>query len=160
VRLAPAQASAHRLRVLMLRIFSYRPEGASTNQPRATPWDCTNQPRSCPERAKQGDAVVTPFQGLLACPDPYSQGVALGFHVRPLRGKFQNCATPKLARRVSMGPVQLLGKPLEAAQATMIMAYAIRSGKSILGRGAAMTGRAASDTRLLRRWAPGAISHA
>ena len=30
-----------------------RPEGAVTNQPRATPWDHAKQPRPCPERAKQ-----------------------------------------------------------------------------------------------------------
>jgi hypothetical protein len=30
-----------------------RPEGAVTNQPRATPWEHVQQPRPCPERAKQ-----------------------------------------------------------------------------------------------------------
>ena len=52
-----------RWRFLVLRIFARRPEGAATNQPRATPWDCADHPRSSPERARQGDAFVTPFQG-------------------------------------------------------------------------------------------------
>jgi hypothetical protein len=53
------------------------------------------------------------------------EGGALGFHVRPLRGKFQNCATPKrasegratavpsLARRANTGCVQYRRKPLQ-----------------------------------------------
>jgi hypothetical protein len=55
-----------------------------------------------PARAKHRDARVAPFQGWVSGGNTVSQGVALGFFVRPLRGKRQNSATSKLALRVGM----------------------------------------------------------
>ena len=40
-----------------------RPEGAATNQPRASPWDYDVKCASSPERAAQWYGVVSPFQG-------------------------------------------------------------------------------------------------
>jgi hypothetical protein len=81
----------------MLRIFARRPEGAATNQPRATPWDCANQPRSCPERAKQGARFVAPLQGFGYIRIPIPRALPWDFLSGPLQGKFQNSATSKRA---------------------------------------------------------------
>src|SRR5438132_6671997 len=45
-------------------IFVGRPEGAATNQPRATPWDRVGCRDLSPERAKHRWPRVAPFQGL------------------------------------------------------------------------------------------------
>jgi hypothetical protein len=51
---ALATAGAPRWRVLVLRYFALRPEGAATKQPRATPWEeYVNRECPSPERAKQ-----------------------------------------------------------------------------------------------------------
>ena len=78
-----------------------RPEGAKTNQPRATPWVPRQRIPGSPERAKQGEnrglatTLLRPFRAEI--PDAViTQGgaprltplrSALGCHVTPLRGK-------------------------------------------------------------------------
>ena len=81
----------------MLRILVRRPEGAATNQPRPTPWDCASHPRSSPERAKHGDAFVPPFQGFGHVRIPIPRALPWAFLFGPFRGKFQNSATSKRA---------------------------------------------------------------
>ncbi|PYJ87529.1 MAG: hypothetical protein DME22_01210 [Verrucomicrobia bacterium] len=57
------------------------PEGAETNQPRATPWVSIPPLFSSPERAKQGDAICAALSGLDCFLATLSQGVALGWFV-------------------------------------------------------------------------------
>jgi hypothetical protein len=48
-----------RLRILMLRYSEFGPEGETTCQPRATPWEPGFQRSACPVRAPQFSAVAT-----------------------------------------------------------------------------------------------------
>jgi hypothetical protein len=96
-RATPAAASAGhrrsaRWRVLMLRLWIFAPNGAVTNQPRATPWEHVHHQRPSPVRAKpflvhhgESDIAKAENCGALtghALPwNTGSQGVALGWHV-------------------------------------------------------------------------------
>ena len=75
-----------------------RPEGAVTNQPRATPWEHVHQPNPSPDGAKQnsvfpGDRDVATAENCGALTGhavPWnrgSQGVALGWHVASPSGR-------------------------------------------------------------------------
>ncbi len=57
------QTLSPRWRSFDVAFLARRPKGAATSQPRATPWDRTDHLRSSPERARQGDSRVPPFQG-------------------------------------------------------------------------------------------------
>ena len=85
------------------RWFS-RPEGAKTNQPRATPWVPRQRIPGSPERAKQGEnrglatTLLRPFRAEISdavitqggAPRLTPLRSALGCHVTPLRGKRRN----------------------------------------------------------------------
>jgi hypothetical protein len=79
--------------------FSSRPEGATTNQPRATPWEGRYaKAKTSPERAAQGRLQRPCFalSGLRSPSVSVTQGVALGWYVAALSGRqTQNCATSK-----------------------------------------------------------------
>ena len=61
----------------------FRPEGAATHQPRATPWESIHQTDTSPERARHMriPASVSPFQGWGRRRSLLPQGVALGWIV-------------------------------------------------------------------------------
>jgi hypothetical protein len=85
-----------------------RPEGAKTNQPRATPWVPRQRIPGSPERAKQGDnrrlatTLLRPFRAEISdavitqggAPRLTPLRSALGCHVTPLRGKRRNQLSP------------------------------------------------------------------
>jgi hypothetical protein len=113
--LIPYQSDA---RVLMLRLLGRRPEGAVTNQPRATPWDHVQQPGPSTESAIQNSVpgglrarkrpdlwrpcrafpfLEPRFPG--RCP-----GLACCF---PFGAEFQNSATSKRATCASRSPTAM-----------------------------------------------------
>jgi len=84
--------------------FGFCPEGAPTDQPRATPWvrGCPPKRRS-PERAKQHfDCVALSGLEFRSISAP-SQGVALGWYVVAPSGR-ANSATPKSASEGNQNP--------------------------------------------------------
>jgi hypothetical protein len=92
--LIPYQSDA---RVLMLRLLGRRPEGAVTNQPRATPWDHVQQPGPSTESAIQNSVlggtassqeprIVAPFQGIPFLGIPVPRALPWAGMLFPLRG--------------------------------------------------------------------------
>ena len=64
-----------RLRILKLRILEFRPEGETTCQTRATPWEPGFQGSACPERAPQ-------FSGLAISQSPVNRILFRPFRAR------------------------------------------------------------------------------
>jgi hypothetical protein len=113
-RLAHPTGQGPRSRFLMLRGSRFRPEGAVTNQPRATPWDHVDHPTSepCKGETKPGfhrrlqhrdiRELCRPYR---ACGSLESEfpGRCPGLSCRcPCGTKDENSATSKLAPRVGI----------------------------------------------------------
>jgi hypothetical protein len=95
--------------VLMLRLLGRRPEGAVTNQPRATPWDHVQQPGPSTEsailnsvlgglRARKSGDLWRPYRAFPFLESRFPgrcPGLACCF---PFGVEFQNSATSKRAR--------------------------------------------------------------
>jgi len=134
----PGPAAAPRAKPLMLRYRHRLPRRGAANQPSATPWEQDEYQLEHLGRALKGrkslcrrasTAWITASRSPITCgalsghdrfgKSPSTHGVAMGWLVRPLRGRIENaqhqkaparlaanqsrhCAAPSLARRVNM----------------------------------------------------------
>jgi hypothetical protein len=89
----------------MLRSF-VAPTGHRQSSPGQCPGETVERPQESPERAKQTDGLVLPFHGSSHVFVQVPRALPWADLWLPLQGEFQNRATSKLARRVSMGRVQ------------------------------------------------------
>ena len=105
MRLAPPRPAPLALARFSVTLFASRPEGATTFQPRASPWGpnrMMKKPALKGRNKRAGQSLVSPFQGWVEysfASDP--QGVALGFFVSAPSG-LEKSETSKLTRRAGI----------------------------------------------------------